>query len=509
MSDAKDLTRRPRADAAWPTTVAGRPAAAPPPFKGLPPELADHPRYRVVELLGQGGMGAVYRAEHRVMKRPVALKVVHSRLVNGSDAVERFCREVQAAARLSHPNIVTAHDADRAGDTHFLVMELVDGITLARLVERKGPLPAAHACEYARQVALGLQHAHEQGMVHRDVKPANLMLTRKGQVKVLDFGLARFVSETGPFGCLTESGTMAGTPDFIAPEQAEDARTADIRADVYSLGCTLYFLLTGRPPFPEGSMFQKMLAHHTQQPRPLSQLRHDLPPGLLEVFERMTAKSPARRYQAPAEVARALLLVRQGAGKPDLPAPPREEAAVADTYSLRPPALSEPTAPARADTEPAPRPRTKKKRLPARRRRAHALFLALGLVLLVGLGLTALSLFRPRPKAAPAPAAAPGTSPGEVYFRSEVPEAEVVVRRDGKVLHSLWPGPGQQLSLPPGEYTFQLAGGAPGYELSADRLVLSSGDRRNVDVRPSGAWPRGKGPKGWYPPKYPLPPRKP
>jgi predicted Ser/Thr protein kinase len=177
--------------AAFATTCDG-PAATLIEVAGVPPELADHPRYRVLALLGQGGMGAVYKAEHRRMDRPVALKVINPGLLTNPATVSRFQHEVRAAARLAHPNIVTAYDADQAGDLHFLVMEYVEGKSLADVVQERGPLPASEACEYVRQAALGLQHAHERGMVHRDVKPQNLMVTPSGTVKILDFGLARF-----------------------------------------------------------------------------------------------------------------------------------------------------------------------------------------------------------------------------------------------------------------------------------------------------------------------------
>ncbi len=174
------------------------PLADPPALAGLPTELNDHPRYRVVAALGAGGMGTVYRAEHRLMDRPVALKVIRGDLLGNAALVERFRREVKAAARLaSHPNIVAAYDAEQAGETHMLVMEFIEGTDLARLVDRRGPLPVGEACEYARQAALGLQHAFEDGMVHRDIKPQNLMRTTRGQIKILDFGLARFASEVG------------------------------------------------------------------------------------------------------------------------------------------------------------------------------------------------------------------------------------------------------------------------------------------------------------------------
>jgi hypothetical protein len=283
-----------------------------------PPELADHSRYRLLEMLGAGGMGAVYKAEHRVMERLVALKVINPSLTKDTAAVERFHREVKTAARLSHPNIVTAFDAEHANDVHFLVMEYVEGASLDEVLAKRGPLPVAEACEYIRQAALGLQHAHERGMVHRDIKPQNLMLTRShgaqavGLVKVLDFGLARFVSESGPAGPLTQVGSVMGTPDYIAPEQAHDSRTADIRADIYSLGCTFYYLLAGQVPFPEGSALQKLMAHVDTPPRPIAEMRFDLPAGLAEVLDRMMAKDPAQRYQTPAEVAAALAPYAEG-----------------------------------------------------------------------------------------------------------------------------------------------------------------------------------------------------
>ncbi len=292
----------------------------------IPAELAEHTRYRILAVLGVGGMGAVYQAEHRLMERPVALKVIARQLVDDPAAVARFRREVKAAARLSHPNIVQAFDADQAGDLHFLVMEYVEGTDLARLIAERGPLPVARACSYIRQAALGLQHAFEHGMVHRDIKPHNLMRTPKGQIKILDFGLARFVRECAPTeeldetettdlpssndptgdDMVTQFGSVMGTADFIAPEQAQDTHSADIRADIYSLGCTLYYLLAGQSPFPDGSFADKLQAHRDKQPRPLSELRRDLPPPLLRILERMLAKDPDQRYQTPAEVAQAL-----------------------------------------------------------------------------------------------------------------------------------------------------------------------------------------------------------
>ncbi|HEY7309418.1 MAG TPA: serine/threonine-protein kinase [Gemmataceae bacterium] len=311
-----------------PETTTVLPAAAP---QGphMPAELAGHPRYRILDVLGTGGMGVVYKAEHRLMERMVALKVIDRGLTSNPAVVERFRREVKAAAQLNHPNIVHAYDADQAGDSHFLVMEFVEGTTLARLVEQQGPLPVAQACDAVRQAALGLQRAFEHGMVHRDIKPHNLMRTPQGRVKILDFGLARLVSEAGAGGTgvspvagldrrdadptdepaspsLTQLGMLMGTADYMAPEQAADAHAADIRADIYSLGCTLYYLLTGQTPFPEGTVLDKLLAHRQRAPRPLSDFRDDIPPALTRVLERMMDKDPAQRYQTPEEAARAL-----------------------------------------------------------------------------------------------------------------------------------------------------------------------------------------------------------
>ncbi|MGL4551192.1 MAG: protein kinase domain-containing protein [Gemmataceae bacterium] len=295
---------------------------------GVPAELTGHPRYVVVRKLGAGGMGTVFQAVHRLMERDVALKVISPRLTRHPVAVQRFAQEVKAAARLAHPNIVAAHDAEQSGGLFFLVMEYVEGVSLDRLVGKKGRLPAEQAVRFIRQAALGLQHAHEQGMVHRDVKPHNLMVTRKGLVKVLDFGLARVAEEAARPADgrpLTALGTVLGTPDYIAPEQVGDSHRVDIRADIYSLGCTLYFLLAGRPPFPDGSALDKALSHVDKPPVPLGTLRPDVPAELLAVLDRMMAKRPADRFQTPGEAAQALAAVQRPAADTvplDLPAPP-------------------------------------------------------------------------------------------------------------------------------------------------------------------------------------------
>lgn len=277
---------------------------------GIPAALLEHSRYEILGLIGKGGMGDVYQARHRMMDRAVALKIIKPEFVCKPEAVSRFHREVKAAARLSHPNIVTSHDAEQADDVHYLVMEYVDGINLAQTVGKRGALPIADACDYVRQAAIGLQHAHEQGMVHRDIKPHNLMVTEDGTVKILDFGLASLAPSTLPDADtvevrsdLTSAGAIMGTPDFISPEQAEDARSADIRSDIYSLGSTLYFLLSGRPPFNDGSVMSKLKSQAQAEPEPLASLRDDIPAELLAVVTRMTAKDPDKRFQTPAEVA--------------------------------------------------------------------------------------------------------------------------------------------------------------------------------------------------------------
>jgi WD40 repeat protein len=281
----------------------------------VPPELASHPRYRVLRLLGRGGMGAVYLAEHLRMGRLVALKVINHDVWRQPGALARFQQEVRAAARLDHPNIVAAHDADQAGDLHFLVMEHVEGQNLADYLAVQGRLPVVEACDAAWQAALGLQHAHACGMVHRDIKPHNLMRTASGQVKLLDFGLARLAAlppapAAGGAGeasvHLTAHGAVVGTADYIAPEQARDPRGADGRADLYSLGCTLYHLLAGRPPFPEGTIQEKLTRHAAEAPRPLRELRPDVPEGLAAVVGRLMAKRPEDRYPTPAAAAAAL-----------------------------------------------------------------------------------------------------------------------------------------------------------------------------------------------------------
>ncbi|HVS37053.1 MAG TPA: protein kinase [Gemmataceae bacterium] len=266
--------------------------------------------YVLLDRLGQGGMGEVYKARQIHLNRLAALKVVHPDHANRPELVGRFRREMEAVARLAHPNVVGAHDAGEVGDGCYLAMEYVEGHDLARLLAHHGRLPAAIACAYVWQAAQGLQHAHERGLVHRDVKPSNLIVTSPGGVvKLLDLGLARLRKplESGETTSgLTRIGSMMGTADYMAPEQAVDSHAADIRADIYSLGCTLYHLLAGQPPYPGGSLAAKLIRHQQDQPTPIERLCSDVAPGLAAVVRRMMARRPQDRYQTPQQAAVAL-----------------------------------------------------------------------------------------------------------------------------------------------------------------------------------------------------------
>lgn len=263
-------------------------------------------QYRLLEKLGEGGMGAVYKARHDKLKRTVAIKLLPLRRQRSQQAVNRFHREMEAVGRLDHPNIVRATDAGESDGQFFLVMELVDGKNLSALVRSRGPLGIANACEIIRQAAIGLQHAHERDLVHRDVKPSNLMLARDEIVKVLDLGLVRSLLDEDCDGEATASGQIIGSLDYMAPEQVANSREADARADVFGLGGTLYFLLTGRPPFGDrrrNTLLEKVLARVSEEITPVQQLRSDVPDQLASILDRMLAKTPSGRYSSAAEVA--------------------------------------------------------------------------------------------------------------------------------------------------------------------------------------------------------------
>jgi serine/threonine protein kinase len=289
----------------------------------MPPGLADHPDYELIRELGHGGMGVVYLAHNRLMCRDEVLKVMGRHIMERPGLLARFLGEIRAVARLQHPNIVTAYSAFRLGDSILFAMEYVEGLDLARLVKANGPLPLANACSFAHQAAQGMQHAHEQGMVHRDIKPGNLMLSSKGnraRVKVLDFGLAKATRESPVDAALTNPGQALGTPDYMAPEQIRDAQKADIRADIYSLGCTLYYLLSGGPPFRAENLWDLYQAHHSMDARQLHFLRPDVPSELAALVAKMMAKEPELRFQTPVEVAQALVpFFKKGSASSSVP----------------------------------------------------------------------------------------------------------------------------------------------------------------------------------------------
>jgi serine/threonine protein kinase len=273
-------------------------------------------KYKVLERIGFGGMGQVYLCEHERMRRRVAVKVLPIS-TQEPGALERFEREARAVAALDHPNIVRAFDIDTDGKLHFLVMEYVDGPTLYDLVRQTGPMEVVRACHYVRQAALGLQHAHEAGLVHRDVKPSNLLVDRQGTVKLLDLGLARFRHDHNDLITKKyDDNHVLGTADYVAPEQTFDSHDVDIRADIYGLGATFYFVLAGRPPFPDGTPAQKLVWHRNRLPDPIQSRRRDLPLGVAVLVEKMMAKKPDQRFQTPLEVAHALAPWTQAAIPP-------------------------------------------------------------------------------------------------------------------------------------------------------------------------------------------------
>jgi serine/threonine protein kinase len=263
-------------------------------------------KYRLLGQIGKGGMSSVYLAEHELMKRRVAVKVLPQNRVGDASYLERFRLEARAVAKLDDPNIVRAYDIDNEGNIHYIVMEYVDGQDLHQIVSQQGPLDYDVAADYIAQVASALQHAHQMGLVHRDIKPANCLVDRHETVKLLDLGLAKLTEDDQSSLTMANEENVLGTADYLAPEQALNSHGADCRSDIYSLGCTLYFLLTGRPPFPEGSISERLLKHQTTTPESIFKARPDAPPSLVDICERMMAKKPDDRFQSAADLSECL-----------------------------------------------------------------------------------------------------------------------------------------------------------------------------------------------------------
>jgi len=260
------------------------------------------------EFVGGGGMGAVFRAVDTKLSRTVAVKVLsHER--TDEETRQRFQNEAQNAARLDHENIARVYHVGEDKGLHYIVFEFIEGINIRDLVTEKGPLPLGEAISYVLQVAEALQHASHRDVVHRDIKPSNVLITAKGHAKLVDMGLARLHHMESDSEDLTASGVTLGTFDYISPEQARDPRLADVRSDLYSLGCTFYFMLTGRPPFPEGTVLQKLLSHSTDDPPDPRLVRSDLDEEVVRIIDRLLAKQPDQRYQQPSEFVGELLLV--------------------------------------------------------------------------------------------------------------------------------------------------------------------------------------------------------
>ena len=280
--------------------------------------------YEIVERIG-GNMGFVFKARHRLLDKTVALKLLPVDFITDPARMARFQRELRVMGQLQHPNLVTAADARIVGCWHLVAMELIEGMDLQRLVQTRGPLPVAAACEAARQAALGLQYAHQHGLIHRDIKPSNLMLTRAGAIKVIDMGLAFIKEETT--AQLTQTGLVLGTMSYCAPEQFRDPSHVDIRADIYSLGCTLFHLLAGKPPYWQRTTIAEVMQAHLHEAFPgLAEVRSDAPPSLEPVLARMIAKERDSRYATPDQVTEALTPFVDGANIKDLLPPPEKTA---------------------------------------------------------------------------------------------------------------------------------------------------------------------------------------
>jgi len=320
-------------------------------------------KYKLIELLGRGGMGSVFLAQHTMMNRRVALKILSRQFGKDPDALERFFSEARAAAALDHPNIVQAYSVDNEGDRYFIVMEYIDGRNLQQWVEAEGPLDCESAVDCIRQAAEGLAHGHQQKIIHCDIKPSNLLVNSQGTVKIVDMGLTRLTGQDGDDDA-GQDDRVLGSVDYLAPEQALETPDFDHRADIYALGCTLYFLLTGRPPFPEGTIHQRIMKHQTQEPQDIRELRPEVPEDLAEICRKMMARRPEDRFQSAEEVGMALSRWRPPVRKPKRVAAPKRPVPNGGVDGLSLIDVGEPPKPAAA--RPATKKEEAKKDAPAR-----------------------------------------------------------------------------------------------------------------------------------------------
>jgi Leucine-rich repeat (LRR) protein len=421
--------------------------------------------YTILNQIGAGGMGQVFQAVHRRMDRIVALKVLPKETTASADAIRRFHHEVKAAAKLSHPNIVTAHDAGEQEGVHYLVMEYIEGTDLSRLVKENGPLPVDKAVDCILQAAKGLEYAHRRGIIHRDVKPANLLMNTEGVVKVLDMGLARIQlpADSGAAAEaseITRTGVVMGTADYMAPEQSLDAASVDRRADVYSLGCTLYFLLTGKPVYSGGNSMQRFLGHRESPIPSLRAARPEVTEARDGVFQRMVAKKPDDRFASMSAVIEALT---------NCPVQPAAPAAPAALIAAEAPKPDRAEAATQAFVEPQPAPRRPQRSSPTRsmgKRWLAAVAVAavglLGYLYVTGVALKVKT---------------PG---GTVWVEVDEPGAEVLV--DGKQITITRPGDEPvKIELEEGKHELTVTKG--GFKTSTKQFTLKAGGRATIRVR--------------------------
>lgn len=306
-------------------------------------------KYKLLGHLGTGGMSSVYLAESKNTQQKRAIKVLPKKKVSDKSYLDRFYREGKAAASLNHPNIVRVYDINNSGNTHYMVMEYVQGLDLYETVRDHGALPIDEAVEATIQSAEGLLHAHEKGMVHRDIKPANLLRTDSGSVKILDLGLALFSTEGEESLTVLYNEKVMGTADYLSPEQAVNSHEVDHRADIYSLGCTLYFLITGRPPYDKGTLAQRIAMHQSKEPDSILDSRADCPQGLVDICTKMMRKNPDDRFADCAEVMQTLRTFRDSPDTFKLDLPPPTPVAEKPERKLAEEVKTEPVVAAKSD----------------------------------------------------------------------------------------------------------------------------------------------------------------